>query len=80
VDDLVGFVVAILPWDSYFTNVLPGSMVVVLQQWWHYTYQLDGPDAIFSEVSDFADMELTEVRVLQHNFSHHGRRSQYLSF
>jgi hypothetical protein len=39
--------------DSYFTNVLPR----VSTAWWlffmtrgdHYTYQLDGPDAIFPE-------------------------------
>jgi hypothetical protein len=39
-------------WDSYFTNVLPegvNGMVVVLHSTCgdHYTYQLDGPDAIF---------------------------------
>jgi hypothetical protein len=33
VDDLVGFVVAILPWDSYFTNVLPE----VSTAWWLFS-------------------------------------------
>jgi hypothetical protein len=47
VDDLVGFVVAILPWDSYFTNVLPR----VSTAWWLFSmtraipHQLDGPES-----------------------------------
>jgi hypothetical protein len=89
VDDLVGFVVAILPWDSYFTNILPegvDGMVVVLHDTCgdHYTYQLDGPKAIFLGEGDLHDTRYDYLEVdtefasfLQHNFSDTHEHCEY---
>jgi class 3 adenylate cyclase len=89
VDDLVGFVVAILPWDSYFTNVLPegvNGMVVVLHDTCgdHYTYQLDGPVAIFLGEGDLHDTRYDYMEVdtefnsfIQYNFSDTREHCEY---
>ena len=49
---LLGMLVAILPWDSYFQNLIPSKIrgiVVVLHNTCgeHFTYRLDGPEAIY---------------------------------
>jgi hypothetical protein len=67
VDDL-GFVVAILPWDTS-----PTSSPRVSTAWWlffmtrgdHYTYQLDGPDAIFPEKVTSTTRATTTWRLIQ---------------
>ena len=81
VDDLVGFVVAILPWDSFFTNILhegANGIYVVLHSTCgqHYTYMLNGPEAIFLGEGDLHDPHYDYLEVytafapfLQHNFS-----------
>jgi class 3 adenylate cyclase len=80
-DDLVRFLVVVLPWDSYFTNILQAGvngMVVVLHSTCgdHYTYQLDGPEAIFLGEGDLHDTSYDYMEVgtefapfVEHKFS-----------
>jgi hypothetical protein len=72
--------------DSYFTNVLPegvNGMVVVHNTCGdHYTYQLDGPDAIFSEKVTSTTRATTTwlMRIcpfMQHNFSDTREHCEY---
>jgi hypothetical protein len=87
-DDLVGFLV-VVPWDSYFT------ILRVSTAWWlfstahvnHYTYQLDGPEAIFLGEGDLHDTSYDYIDTefapfMQHNFRHKSTavRYPYLSF
>lgn len=88
-DDLVGFVVAILPWDSYFANILHdgiNGVVVVLHSSCgeHYTYQLNGPEAVFLGKGDFHDHRYDALEVntefapfMQHNFSETHEHCEY---
>ena len=51
-EDMVGFLVAVLPWDAYFQDLLSSKtkgVVVVLHNTCgeHFTYRLDGPEAIY---------------------------------
>jgi hypothetical protein len=71
-DDLVGFLVVMLPWDSYFANVLPESVngiMVVLHNTCgdHCTYQLNGPEAIFLGEGDLHDTSYDCTEVETHN-------------
>jgi class 3 adenylate cyclase len=67
-DDLVGFLVVVLQWDRYFTNILRegvNGMVVVLHSTCgdHYTYRLDGPEVIFVGEGDHHDTSYDYMEV-----------------
>jgi hypothetical protein len=80
-DSLVGFLVAILPWDSYFSNLLPqgvNGIVVVLHNTCgnHFTYKINGPEAIYMGVGDLHDTGYDHMEIdtlfapfLDHSFS-----------
>ena len=57
---LKGVVIAILPWDHYFENILPPEahgVVVVMKDTCGdvFSYQVNGPDAVFLGYDDFHD-------------------------
>lgn len=80
-DELAGFIAAILPWDSYFSNLLLDGVegiVVVLHDTCgqDFTYRVDGPKAVFLGPGDLHDSmyDHLEIRTefapfLKHNFS-----------
>jgi hypothetical protein len=80
-DNIVGFLVAVIPWDRYFSNLLPGSitgMIVVLNDTCgdHFTYWIDGLTATFLGHGDLHDSKFDYLEVatefalfLHHNFS-----------
>jgi class 3 adenylate cyclase len=88
-DDLVGFLIVVLPWDSYFANILRkgvNGMVIVLHSTCgdHFTYQLDGPEAIFLGEGDLHDASYDYMEVdtefapfMQHNFSDANEHCEY---
>jgi CHASE domain len=67
-DDIVGFVVAVMPWDSFFENLLPEDargVVVVLQDSCGdvLTYLINGPEAVFIGDGDHHDPAYTRLGV-----------------
>jgi CHASE domain len=59
-DDMVGLLVAVVSWEMYFSNILHDSndgVVVVLDNACdeHFTYRIDGPEAIFLGRGDLHD-------------------------
>mmetsp|Transcript_6696 Transcript_6696/g.18744 ORF Transcript_6696/g.18744 Transcript_6696/m.18744 type:complete len:1206 (-) Transcript_6696:178-3795(-) len=63
-----GFIVAAIPWDAYFTNLLPESIngiTVVLHNTCgeHYTYRLNGPEAVFVGAGDLHDRHYNSLGV-----------------
>jgi CHASE domain len=67
-DDIVGFIVAILPWDAIFENLLPrdaAGVVVVLQDSCGdvLTYLINGPEAVFVGQGDHHDPGYTHLGV-----------------
>jgi hypothetical protein len=69
-DDLVGFLVVVLPWDSYFTNILRRCQRhggCSPQHMWRPLHLPAGPEAIFLGEGDLHDtsydyMEVDRVR------------------
>ncbi len=88
-DDLVGFLVVVLPWDTYFTDILQegvDGIVVVLHSTCgdHYTYQLNGPEATFLGKGDLHDTSYDHMEVVteftpftQHNVSDTNEYCEY---
>jgi CHASE domain/Adenylate and Guanylate cyclase catalytic domain len=59
-DDMVGLLAAVVSWDTYFSNILHkdnDGLVVVLHNACgeHFTYRIDGPEAIFLGQGDHHD-------------------------
>jgi class 3 adenylate cyclase len=88
-DDLVGFLVVVLQWDRYFTDILQegvNGMVVVLYSTCgdYYTYRLDGPESIFVGEGDLHDTSYDHMEVdaeftpfMQRNFSDTNDHCEY---
>lgn len=88
-DDLAGFLVAIMAWDTYFTNLLvegTNGIVVVLEDTCddHFTYQINGPEAVFMGEGDLHDTKYDDFEFytdfapfLQHNFSDTHEHCEY---
>lgn len=66
--NIVGFLVAILPWDFYFRDLLPqgtNGIIVVLQDTCagQYTYQINGPESVFLGEGDLHDRKYDYLEV-----------------
>lgn len=80
-DELGGVVVAVIPWDSYFLNLLPNNIVgidVVVEDTCDqkFTYRINGANAIYVGEGDHHEKKYSEHKVstefapfLQHEFS-----------
>jgi len=80
-DDLAGFILAILPWDTYFSNLLVegvNGVIVVLHDTCGYTftYQINGPEAVYLGEGDLHEHKYDHLEIdvefapfLKHNFS-----------
>jgi CHASE domain len=74
-NDLVGFLAAVVPWDAFFSNILrheTHEIVVVVHNSCgdNFTYQINGPRAIFLGSKDMHERK----------FSHLGESSPFASF
>ena len=86
---VVGFLVAVLPWDIYFANILSqgvNGIVVVLHNTCgeHFTYEINGPDVVFVGKGDLHDKTYDSLQVesdfapfVQHNFSDAKEHCEY---
>ncbi|KAL7561134.1 hypothetical protein ACA910_004617 [Epithemia clementina (nom. ined.)] len=68
-DSLVGFLVAVLPWDSYFANLLPahiqGMVVAVYNSCGDsFTYRLNGPEAVYLGEGDLHDSKYSHLGIV----------------
>jgi hypothetical protein len=67
--DIVGFVVGILPWDTFLSNILhegANGIVIVMHDTCgdtFFTYQLNGPEAIYLGEGDLHDRQYDHLRV-----------------
>jgi CHASE domain len=80
-DDIVGFVMAILPWDVYFANILPtgvNNIHLILHDTCDndHTFELHGADAVYIGTGDLHEPKYDHLRVetefapfLDYNFS-----------
>ena len=67
-DSLLGFIVGVLPWDTYFLNLLPGhikGIIVVLHNSCgeDFTYRLDGQDATYLGEGDLHDTKYNHLEI-----------------
>ncbi|KAL7564170.1 hypothetical protein ACA910_021144 [Epithemia clementina (nom. ined.)] len=67
-DDLLGFLVAVMPWDAYFANLIPtniNGMVVVVSNGCgdDFSYRLDGPQAVFLGMGDLHDSQYNHLEI-----------------
>jgi CHASE domain len=67
-DGMVGLLVAVVSWETYFSNILHDGndgMVVVLDNACgeHFTYRIDGPEAIFLGRGDLHDPQYHEFEI-----------------
>lgn len=88
-DNIIGFLVAVLPWDSYFSNLLPNSvkgMDVVLHNTCgnHFTYRINGPNAVFvgegdlhEKAYDYLEVDTPFSPFLEHEFSENNEHCEY---
>jgi hypothetical protein len=79
-NDLVGFLAAVVPWDAFFSNILHDeahdTVVVVHNSCGdNFTYQINGPQAIFLGAKDMHERKFSHLGVsapfasfLQHDF------------
>ncbi len=64
---IVAVLVAFIPWNDYFTNVLPksagGIIVVVTNLFQSFTFQIDGPKVHFLGRGDLHDSEYDHLEI-----------------
>ena len=88
-NDLIGMMMVVLSWDKYFVNLLvegTNGIVMVLHDTCgdHFTYQLNGPEALFLGEGDLHDPAYTYLEYdtefapfLKHNFSDTHEHCEY---